>query len=391
MQRREVLKLIASSPLVFYAPRLFAADAPERWDRVLVLIELAGGNDGLNTVIPYADPNYKRLRPRLAVPRDEVLKLDERLGLNPALEPMMDAWNADDLAIALGVGYTDPNRSHFRSIAIWDTASDSDEVLSRGWLERQFAQYGPPSAFIADGLIIGGNAGPLFGSEARVVQMRDPTRFVQTANRMRTMDPVNSDNPALAHVLRTRELLTEAARRLEPYLDVRDRETDRRPGRGGRGGRLGRDLDVTARLIEANAPVAAIKLSHGGFDTHAGQAGRHRQLLTQLGEQLGAFRKRMIDSGQWDRVMVMTYSEFGRRAAENGSGGTDHGTAAPHFVMGGKVKAGLYGQQPSLTSLDNNDLRFTTDFRDLYVNALEWWDVPASERVITGRSLQMLS
>ncbi|MEE9141885.1 MAG: DUF1501 domain-containing protein [Gammaproteobacteria bacterium] len=391
MQRREVLKLIASSPLVFYAPRLFAADAPERWDRVLVLIELAGGNDGLNTVIPYADPNYKRLRPRLAVPRDEVLKLDERLGLNPALEPMMDAWNADDLAIALGVGYTDPNRSHFRSIAIWDTASDSDEVLSRGWLERQFAQYGPPSGFIADGLIIGGNAGPLFGSEARVVQMRDPTRFVQTANRMRTMDPVNSDNPALAHVLRTRELLTEAARRLEPYLDVRDRETDRRPGRGGRGGRLGRDLDVTARLIEANAPVAAIKLSHGGFDTHAGQAGRHRQLLTQLGEQLGAFRKRMIDSGQWDRVMVMTYSEFGRRAAENGSGGTDHGTAAPHFVMGGKVKAGLYGQQPSLTSLDNNDLRFTTDFRDLYVNALEWWDVPASERVITGRSLQMLS
>lgn len=391
MQRREVLKLIASSPLVFYAPRLFAADAPERWDRVLVLIELAGGNDGLNTVIPYADPNYKRLRPRLAVPRDEVLKLDERLGLNPALEPMMDAWNADDLAIALGVGYTDPNRSHFRSIAIWDTASDSDEVLSRGWLERQFAQYGPPSAFIADGLIIGGNAGPLFGSEARVVQMRDPTRFVQTVNRMRTMDPVNSDNPALAHVLRTRELLTEAARRLEPYLDVRDRETDRRPGRGGRGGRLGRDLDVTARLIEANAPVAAIKLSHGGFDTHAGQAGRHRQLLTQLGEQLGAFRKRMIDSGQWDRVMVMTYSEFGRRAAENGSGGTDHGTAAPHFVMGGKVKGGLYGQQPSLTSLDNNDLRFTTDFRDLYVNALEWWDVPASERVITGRSLQMLS
>ncbi len=391
MQRREVLKLIASSPLVFYAPRLFAADAPERWDRVLVLIELAGGNDGLNTVIPYADPNYKRLRPRLAVPRDEVLKLDERLGLNPALEPMMDAWNADDLAIALGVGYTDPNRSHFRSIAIWDTASDSDEVLSRGWLERQFAQYGPPSGFIADGLIIGGNAGPLFGSEARVVQMRDPTRFVQTANRMRTMDPVNSDNPALAHVLRTRELLTEAARRLEPYLDVRDRETDRRPGRGGRGGRLGRDLDVTARLIEANAPVAAIKLSHGGFDTHAGQAGRHRQLLTQLGEQLGAFRKRMIDSGQWDRVMVMTYSEFGRRAAENGSGGTDHGTAAPHFVMGGKVKGGLYGQQPSLTSLDNNDLRFTTDFRDLYVNALEWWDVPASERVITGRSLQMLS
>ncbi len=371
MQRREFLRLLAAAPLLagLPLPALAAAD----WRRSLVLVELKGGNDGLNTVVPYADPTYYQARPHLAVARDQVLPLDERLGLNPALEALMPAWKGGELAWALGVGYARPNRSHFRSIEIWETAADAGEYLSDGWLTREFAANPPPRDFVTDGVVLGRSAlGPLGGTHARALVMDDPERFARQAARIHGGD-THSDNPALAHILRVRAELESAARALaarpSPSLAVEFPKSA-----------IGRQLQRAAELLVADPPAPVIKVSHGSFDTHANQRGRQDRLLKQLAEALAAFRLAMRAAGAWDRVVMLSYSEFGRRVAENASLGTDHGTAAPHFLLGGRVRGGLYGRQPSLADLDAGDLRFGLDYRQLYAAVVEgWWGLPGSE------------
>ena len=209
MKRRHFLNLAAGAFLSGIAPQILAAPAP-RWDRFLVLLELNGGNDGLNTVVPYSNQTYYRLRPTLAVQRDKVLALSEQVGLNPALQPLMSAWDERDLAIVQGVGYPDPNRSHFRSIEIWDTGSAPEEYLDSGWIARALTQTPLPADFAADALVLGrGNLGALSGAGLTNIVMRRPEQMSRAIT-PRNSPRANSTNPALSHVLKVEQDLENA-------------------------------------------------------------------------------------------------------------------------------------------------------------------------------------
>jgi uncharacterized protein (DUF1501 family) len=369
MNRRHFLRASIAALLVPDAARA----QQSAYRRLLILIELKGGNDGLNTVVPYADELYPRLRPRLAL-RD-VLPLDARTGLHPALKPLLPLWQARELAIVQGVGYPGPNLSHFRSIEIWDTASKSDEYLTEGWLARAFAGQPVPREFAADAVAVGGNElGPLAGSGVRAIALNDPAAFLRRA---RLASPVGKGyNSALNHILRVEADIAQAAARLHGGASF----TTEFPR-----GAFGNAVRVAAQLAANPAGVAAIRLSLGGFDTHQNQLPIHQRLLGELAEGLAALKAALMEVGRWDSTLVMTYAEFGRRAQENNSGGTDHGTAAAHFVLGGRVKGGLHGEAPRLDGLDNGNLRYAIDYRSLYATALERWWGFTSTGVLKGR------
>ncbi len=371
MRRRDVLLAgSAAAAFTLLSPYALAQARTAGWraDRTLVLVELAGGNDGLNTVVPYADPAYQRLRPAIAIKREAVLQLDEKLGLHPSLAPLDEAWKAGELAIVQGVGYDNPNRSHFRSIDIWDTASGSNRFLTEGWVSRVIGASRRQAERLADAVVLGGGTGPVGGAGLRAVSMNDPQRFLRQAQGMKTAE-ARPANPALAHLLKVQHEVQDTAKELRGVLARAPEARGEFPP-----GPFGQQLRVAARLIAAKAVVPVVKLALGGFDTHANQPGQHGNLLRQLGQGLAAFRKALADAGRWNDVLVMTYSEFGRRAAQNGSNGTDHGTAAPHFVIGGRVRGGLYGPAPDLANLANGDLRYSIDYRRLYATAAQtWW------------------
>ena len=375
MDRRRFLK--ATSLLPFAGAVSFvraAAAQPSR--KLLVLVELKGGNDGLNTVIPYSDPLYAQLRPRLAIPREQVVQLTERAGLHPSLAPLRALWDKRELAIVQGVGYPQPNLSHFRSIEIWDTASASDEYLDEGWLARAFAVSPSPGDFAADGVVVGPNAlGPLTGNRVRAISLTNPDQFLRNAKLAR--DVGDSRNPALEHILRIERDITLSSERLQAG---RKFATDfpKNP--------FGNSVNTAAQLAGNQAGIAVVRLTLGSFDTHANQLGTQGNLLKQLGEGLAALREGLVEIGRWDSTVIATYAEFGRRPKENQSGGTDHGTASAHFVLGGSVKGGLYGAAPALDRLDGNgNLPFAVDFRGYYATFLDrWWGID-SKAVLNGR------
>ena len=381
LTRRELLRVAATLPFVLLVhPRpgqIVAAPTKgvrqARWDRILILIELHGGNDGLNTLIPYGDPRYYEVRPRLGIPRERVLQLNGHMGLHAALEPLMRSWDARELAWVQGVGYANPNRSHFRSIEIWETASDSEEILDEGWVARLFENYPPPADLTADGIVLGRrDAGPLSGKVARTIALDDPQQFLARASRVQAITQTSS-NPALAHILQVQQELTHAASDLAQRLQASPSLATAFPTTS-----IGRQLQTVAQLVIAKVGVAVVKVSIGSFDTHANQLGHQERLLRELAEAIMAFRQAVQQAGQWDRVLMMTYSEFGRRVGENASSGTDHGTAAPHFFLGGTVKGGLYGKAPSLVDLQDGDLRYHIDYRSLYRTVItHWWGLPA--------------
>ena len=372
-RRRALLAIAAAAP--FSGPGAFAqavADPPRR--PLLILVELRGGNDGLNTVVPYADPLYARLRPRVGLDRDKVLKLTPDVGLHPALANLLPTWEDKRLAIVQGVGYPQPNLSHFRSIEIWDTASKSDEYLEAGWLSRAFAAAPSPSDFAADGVVVGsGGMGPLAGRGARAIALADPEQFLRNARLARGEG--EGRNAALAHILRVeRDVLASAQK-----LHAQKAFTTSFPQ-----GSFGNAIATASQLAANEAGISVVRLSLDGFDTHAYQQGRHEALLRQLGDGLAALRRALLEVGRWDTTVVATYAEFGRRPKENQTGGTDHGTASSHFVMGGRVRGGLFGARPALDRLDGEgNLPFAVDFRAYYATFLErLWQ--ADSRVVLG-------
>lgn len=374
LNRREFMALGSLGAVAMWAAPMGWAAQRGGLSRALVLVELKGGNDGLNTVIPYRDKAYYAARPGLAIGRDRVLQLSSQVGFHPALEPLMKAWRADELAVVQGVGYENPNRSHFRSIAIWETGADSDEQLAQGWLARLLRGKVPAEHLAAGAVFDGDNLGPLEG-EARTLVMNQPEQFIRQARALSSVKAPSGANDALKHVLGVQNDVVRGASVLEARLKRASARLSGFPR-----GAFARQLREAARLIIAEVPVAVIKVSLGGFDTHANQLGGHQRLLTQLAEGLAAFRAALLEAGAWDRVMVSTYSEFGRRVVENGSGGTDHGTAAPHLIMGGKVRGGLFGRQPSLTDLQNGDLKHHVDYRRLYATfGQRWWGLDAAD------------
>ena len=372
--RRDFLKLAALAP--FAGRRAFAAAMEQPSRKLLVLVELRGGNDGLNTVIPFDDPRYAALRPRLGVPREQVVQLTPATGLHPSLEKLKARWDAKELAIVQGVGYPRPNLSHFRSIEIWDTASKSDEYLDAGWLARAFAQSPSPPSFAADGVVVGaGSMGPMSGGPARFIALANPAQFLRSARLARGEG--ESPNPALAHILRVERDVRASAEKI-----TAGRAFETAFPAGG----FGNSVHTAAQLATNESGVSVVRLSLGSFDTHANQQGTHANLLRQLGEGLDALRSALVEAGRWDATVIATYAEFGRRPRENQSGGTDHGTASAHLVMGGAVKGGLYGAAPALDRLDGEgNLAHAVDFRGYYATFLErWWGID-SKAVLGGR------
>ena len=375
LDRRAFLRLAAAAPFAGL-PRFGSAAAAPQTRRLLVLVELKGGNDGLNTVIPFEDPLYASLRPRLAIAREQVVQISARVGLHPSLAGLKASWDARELAVVQGIGYPDPNLSHFRSIEIWDTASRSDEYLDAGWLARAFARSPSPGDFAADGVVVGaGGMGPLAGRGTRAISLASPEQFLRDARLARGEG--ESRNASLAHILRVERDIVISAQRLH---------SGRSFSQAFPAGGFGSSISSAAQLAANEAGIAVVRLSLTGFDTHANQPAVHANLLRQLGEGLAALRAALEEIGRWDSTVIATYAEFGRRARENQSNGTDHGTSSSHLVMGGKVRGGLYGAAPDLANLDGNgNLPFAVDFRSYYATFLRrWWDIEPGE-VLRGR------
>lgn len=367
MDRRQFLK-IASAAAVGARPVLsYAAASCGEYRNLLILIELKGANDGLNSVIPFDDPLYFHLRPKLAIPRDQIVQLVPGTGLHPQLAKLKSTWDANELAIVQGVGYPGPNLSHFRSIEIWDTASKSDEYLNEGWLARTFAAKPAPRQFAADGVVVGSNdMGPLAGQGTRTIALTNTEVFLRQA---RLAQPSgDTRNAALKHILDVERDIVQAAGKLNAGY-IFKAEFPRNP--------FGNAVKTAAQLVAGNAGIAVIRLTLNGFDTHAKQLVTHANLLRDFGDGLEALKSALLELNRWNSTLVMTYAEFGRRPQENQSGGTDHGTANVHFLAGGRVKGGLYGKPPQLDRLDGTgNLPFAIDFRSLYATALErWWGV----------------
>ena len=385
MRRRDFLRAGASLPLwgtvggVAYAAPLREVSNPPATRNLLILVELKGGNDTLNTVVPYADAQYRRQRSRLALDRDSVIKITDSAGLHPSLENLVPAWTDQRLAIVQGLGYPEPNLSHFRSIEIWDTASKSAEYLEEGWLARALAKSPSPASFAAEGVVVGASGmGPLAGG-ARAIALTDPDQFLRNARLAHGAGVTR--NASLAHILRVEREIVQSAEKLNAGHDF----TTSFPT-----GPFGNAIRTAAQLAANSAGIAVIRISLGGFDTHANQLGTHANLLRQLGEGMAALREALMEIGRWDTTLVATYSEFGRRPYENQSGGTDHGTAAAHLVMGGKVKGGLYGEPPRLDRLDGNgNLPFALDFRGYYATFLDGWWGMDSRDALRGRFPQV--
>jgi uncharacterized protein (DUF1501 family) len=400
MKRRSFLSMGAAAGAALWLPRSFGtqvamphASSSRGYDNLLILVELKGGNDGLNTVIPFADPTYYELRKNIGIKREQAIQLDERTALHPSLQPLMPLWRSQQLAIVQGVSYAQPNLSHFRSIEIWDTASRADQYLREGWLTRAFAQMPVPASFAADGVVIGSaEMGPL-ANGARAIALVNPAQFVN-ASRLATPVSLHERNPELAHILDVENEIVKAADRLRPTQGQAQLKTS------FPGGAFGSSIKTAMQVLAASdAPnevplghtpqgqpksgqgVAVIRLTLNGFDTHQNQPGQQAALLKQLAEGMASMKSALVELGRWDDTLVMTYAEFGRRPRENQSNGTDHGTVAPHFVMGGRVRGGLYGEPPTLARLDGNgNLPVGVDFRQLYATVLgPWWglDAPA--------------
>ena len=376
MNRRDFLKTAAAGCVLSYVPGWAqGAAGAANFGNLLILVELKGANDGLNTVVQYADPNYYSLRPRIAIKREEVVQLSDRAGLHPSLAPLLPLWQNKQMAVIESVGYPNANLSHFRSIEIWDTASNASEYLHDGWLARAFMANPVPKGYLADGVVIGSNdMGPVENAP-KAVALANTDQFLRQAKFAEKGG--YAKNPALNHILKVENNIVEAAVGLNSRYEFKTQFPQNA---------FGNQIKTAAQIAANKSGVAALRVTLGGFDTHQNQTGTHANLMKTLAEGLVSLQAALEEIGRWNNTVVMTYSEFGRRARENQSGGTDHGTAAPQFVMGGKVKGGFYGQAPQLARLDGNgNIAYAVDFRDLYATVLErWWNV-AAQPVLGGR------
>lgn len=394
MQRRTFLGCAGTGMLVslsrscpgFLARAAAAAESDSANGNVLVLVELAGGNDGLNTVVPYADDAYYKARPGIAVPRGAVLKLDDYLGFHPQMTGFRELYDAGNLAIVQGVGYPQPNRSHFRSMDIWHSARPETEYTRDGWVGRALDERADEYSGQLPALALGTGRRPLalVGSEVNVPTIRRLNEYRlkggpgSPADRKRHLrllrelaDQPAEDAPELAFLRRTTQTAVSSARRLQEVKGAYQPAASYPPNS------LARKLKLVAQMIAGGLETRIVFVSLGGFDTHSQQQGAHQALLGELSAAVRAFFSDLQGHGLDERVLLATFSEFGRRVGENGSLGTDHGAAAPLFVAGPAASGGLHGEHPSLTELTRGDLQFHTDFRSVYATLLKrWLDIP---------------
>lgn len=358
----------------------------------LVLVTLYGGNDGLNTVIPYGDEAYAKARPALAYPADQVLKLDDTFGLNPGLAGLHKLYGAKKMAVVHGVGYPKPDHSHFRSMDIWQTA-DPVRPQTTGWVGRWLdAAGGDPRLAISFEPVL-----PPLLAGAKSAGATVPGGSVKlpktvTPELLKGFGAASADDTAalaraagcFTDLSRVQDLMTDVAESAPDEMPDDGTEDGGATATGGAAGPLQQQLELVARCVEAGAVTRVYSVSLGGFDLHADEKGAQQGQLERLDKPLAAFLDRMAGSAPGRDVVVAVYSEFGRRVAANASAGTDHGTASSVFLLGERIKGGLYGEAPSLTDLDDGDLKYTTDFRDVYAGLLRNVLSGEPERVLSG-------
>lgn len=360
MNRREFLQWTAAAPLLGWLPPLAAAG---KTARILVLVRLAGGNDGLNTLIPHADPQYYALRPTVAIPRHQVLDIGQGLGLNPYLKALKPWWDAGQMAWVQGVGYPHADLSHFRSNAIWETATTAERTPNGGWLAQVLAAQNG-----LHGIAMGEQLGPLQGKGCNALAMQSPAVFLSQVSLVDDISP-SATTPALAHLTRTQHQLYTAGQQLGHKLGK-----PQPVGVPFATSAFGRDLESVATMILSGVDTSVYWVTLEGFDTHSNQNVTHSNLLHHWAGGLDAFARAMQRGGRWDEVLVLTYSEFGRRPQENRGKGTDHGTASVQLLLGGRVRGGIYGDAPRLHELDSDgNPAHTMDFRQVYGTVAQQW------------------
>ncbi|MFA6289891.1 MAG: DUF1501 domain-containing protein [Opitutaceae bacterium] len=395
--RREFLKwggrgigLIAFSrfaPSFLVESTLAATPSPEKDRSILVLVQLAGGNDGLNTVIPFEDADYYRLRPTLGIKKENALPLDDTLGLHPSMSALHALIKNGQAGIVQNVGYPNPNHSHFRSSEIWETGSSSNEFLPTGWIGRFLdnACAGVPDGVGADPVavhvsnempqsFVGGEPHPTFGLNGSGGR-GNPDNLAFLEKLIRHDDHEANTNASFLKATMMDAIVTE--KKVQRVLGGYKTEAGY-PGNG-----FAQSLRNVAALIAAGMSTRVYFVSLGGFDTHSNQANTHQRQLQTLSEGLAAFQRDLVAKKLDSQVLTMTFSEFGRRPNENESRGTDHGTAAPLFVMGSGLQGGpLHGTSPSLKLQRNQDVTFTTDFRQVYATVLDKWFSCPTDKVL---------
>jgi len=358
-------------------------------DRILVVIQLSGGNDGLNTIVPYRDELYAKARPKLGIPSNDVIKLTEELGLHPSLRAIENQFSENRFSIIQGVGYPSPNRSHFESMDIWHSCHPKKDRSQSGWLGRWITEQTAHPTSDSTAIHIGSDTLPLACQErgvqvpslASLEQMRLKAKLdsMQDKQSRPGAEPNSKDTGSLLDFLSTSTVSAlEVSERLDKILAQPDASGDF-PKTA-----LGEKLRAVSRLILSGLKTRIYYVTLDGFDTHANQPDVHASLLKQWSEALAAFLSRLKQTGQHDRVLVMTFSEFGRRVSENASLGTDHGAAAPMFLAGPKLPKIIHGPMPDLSDLEDGDLRFKIDFRSVYASVLEHWMMTDSRKALDG-------
>lgn len=365
--RRRLLKALAASPLALSAPSLAAAGGKPR---LLVMVYLYGGNDGFNTWVPYTDRLYYEKRPHIAVPRDAVLKITERHGLHPAMSPLMPSWERRELAIVQGIGYPEATQQHYRDCEIAFTAADS-EIRGEGWVTRALAPRGAARAVAFDVLDVRAldPMGPFRGERLGVVQVHYARELLAKGRLAACV--VDANGPGRAQLARDPGALPAAA--------LRTRFADEP---------FGQAMQAAVRLAAADPSLAVIHVAlngldgdkHHSVDTHWNQLAYHGDALKRLSEGLAALRAGLTEIGRWDDALVATYDEFGRSPIENEDRGTHHGLGTTHFVLGGRVKGGLYGEPPPVQDLHPiGGPAPAVDTRRLWTTVAQgWWGLDAS-------------
>jgi len=335
--------------------------------RRLILIELSGANDGLNTIIPFRNDHYYKLRPNLAINASDRIMISNDFAKHQALSKLGNIWDRGELAIIHGLGYPGANRSHFKSIALWETGGDGTGAGRSGWLTEDIEDKLTNHDLDAHGISLDGGMGIFTSPEGVWLSMTSAAQF-KRLNQESFHSNVSTNNPALMNLLDRANALNLSMKKISEKLN-----RSRKMRFNIRGGDLGRQLSMASSLISAGISTPILKVKIDGFDTHEDQSWRHEDLLRDLGSSIGGFAREMRRIREWDNTIMLTYSEFGRRPTENYTKGTDHGTAAPHFVTGGMVNGGLYGQHPDLGKLINGDMQFTMDYRSVYEMILSNW------------------
>lgn len=394
LKRKEFLQIGSLATASMMLPKFMKAfEAPQLvppGNKVLVILQLSGGNDGLNTVIPVRNDIYYKVRPKLGIAREAALRLTDDAALHPALTGMKELYDNGHLGILNNVGYPNPDRSHFRSMDIWHSASDSDKYVYTGWLGRYLdAQCKgcdkPTQALELDDVL----SMAMKGEHIKGLAMKDPRRLFNTSNEKFFKEVVKNHQDE--HGEQTVDYLYKTMAETMSSADYIFKQSRIHPTNTVYPStEIGNSLKTIASLIFSDINTKVYYLSLGSFDTHVGQDGQQRRLFTEMNAAISAFVKDMQQNNRFQDVMLMTFSEFGRRVAQNASGGTDHGTANNMFFVSGALKQkGLLNEMPDLSNLKNGDLQYNVDFKNVYATLLNKW-LGADDRQILGRELSYL-